>query len=85
MSFEMICRSPEQLAAGIRRKRKELGLTQAKLSIMTGLRQATIFAVESGEPGTEINTIFKILAALDMELVLRARTKGSIKDIEEYL
>jgi HTH-type transcriptional regulator/antitoxin HipB len=83
MNYEMICRSPMQLAAAIRRRRKELNITQVALGEKTGLRQATIFAVERGEPGTQIDTIFKIIAALDMELVNRNRTKGSIKDIED--
>ncbi len=81
MKYEMICRSATQLAAAIRRRRKELNMTQAVLGEKTGLRQATIYAVEKGEPGTQINTIFKILAALDMELANRNRTKGSTKDI----
>lgn len=83
MTQEMVCRSAMQLAAAIRRKRKALNFTQEKLSEMTGLRQATIFDVESGEGGTKIDTIFKILAALDMELVNRDRTKGSAQDIED--
>jgi HTH-type transcriptional regulator/antitoxin HipB len=83
MKFEQLSRSPSQLAAAIRRKRKELKITQEKLGEMTGLRQATIYAVEAGEPGTKIDTIFKILAALDMELVSRNRTKGSVQDIED--
>lgn len=81
--YELISRSPAQLGSAIRRKRKELHLTQAQLGNQTGLRQATIYAVEAGEPGTQIDTIFKILAALDMELVNRDRTKGSISDIED--
>lgn len=81
--YEMISRSPSQMGAAIRRKRKERKLTQTQLSELTGLRQATIFAVEAGEPGTQIDTIFKILAALDMELVSRDRTKGSAQDIED--
>lgn len=83
MNYEMICRSATQLAAAIRRRRKEINMTQAELGEKTGLRQATINAVEKGEPGTQIDTIFKILAVLDMELVNRNRTKGSPKDIED--
>jgi len=47
------------------------------------LRQATISKLETGEPGTRLSTLFDVLTALDLELVIRPRTKSSSRDIEE--
>jgi HTH-type transcriptional regulator/antitoxin HipB len=56
---------------------------QKDLAEKTGLRQATISRVEAGEPGTQLRTLFDILTALDMEVVVRPRTKASTDKIED--
>jgi HTH-type transcriptional regulator/antitoxin HipB len=81
--MEHIARTPKQLGTVIRRQRRALKLNQARLGEKTRLRQATISAVETGEPGTEIRTIFDTLAALDLELVVRPRSHASADDLED--
>ena len=76
-------RSPQQLGAALRRYRKKAGYTQAKVASRTQLRQATISALESGEPGTQLKTLTEVLAALDLELLVRPRRKSSSSDIED--
>ena len=44
----------------------------------TSLRPATIWGIEGGEPGTQLRTLFDILSPLDMEMVVRPRTKGLV-------
>jgi HTH-type transcriptional regulator/antitoxin HipB len=46
------------------------------------LRQATISALENSATNARLGTLFDTLAALNLELVVRPRTKGSTKDIE---
>jgi HTH-type transcriptional regulator/antitoxin HipB len=58
-------------------------LVQKDIAGKTGLRTATISTVEAGEPGTRLRTVFDILTALGMELVIRPRTKGSTDEIED--
>ncbi|ABC23242.1 transcriptional regulator, XRE family [Rhodospirillum rubrum ATCC 11170] len=77
----MIARTPKQIGAAIRRQRRKLALTQADLGEQTKLRQATVSAVEAGEPGTQIRTLCDILAALDLEFVIQPRTKASVDEI----
>jgi HTH-type transcriptional regulator/antitoxin HipB len=79
---EQIARSPEQVGAAVRRRRRSLGLTQRNLAEKTGLRQATISGVEVGGSGT-LRTFFDVLAALDMEVVVRPRTTVSNRKIAE--
>lgn len=76
-----IVRTPDQVGAAIRRQRKLKSLTQAQLGEKTHLRQATISALESGEGGVQLKTLTDVLAALDLELVVRERTV-STHDIE---
>lgn len=73
---ETIARLPKQLGAAIRRERRRQRLTQKQLSDKTRIRQATISLLESGECSAQLDTLLRILSALDMELVVRERTKA---------
>lgn len=77
-----IVRTPHQFGAAIRRQRKLQSLTQAQLGEKTHLRQATISALENGEGGIQLKTLTDVLAALNLELVIRERTAYT-RDIEE--
>ena len=81
--MEQIARTPKQIGDAIRRQRRKLGLNQATLGEKTNLRQATISTVESGEPGTQLRTLFDLLAVLDLELVVRPRGKARPDAIED--
>ena len=78
-----IVRTAKQIAAAVRRRRRALGLSQAGLGERTKLRQATISAIEGGAPGVRLGTLCDILAALDLEFVVRPRTKGKPAAIED--
>lgn len=77
--MDPIARNERQLAAALRRFRKSAGLTQADLAGKTRKRQATISNLEGGS-GT-LETLFAALTALDLELVLRRRTKSGAADL----
>lgn len=77
-----LARSPQQLGSIIQRCRKKLGLSQGQLGKMAGLRQETISLIESGNPATRLATILAVLAALDLEFQIAARSKRSAADIE---
>lgn len=80
---EQIARTPEQIGAAIRRHRRALGINQNDVSTKTHLRQATISELEAGEAGTQLRTLFNVLTALNLELVIRPRTKASTDKIED--
>lgn len=71
--METIVRLPNQLGAAVKRARRKKGYTQKDLGELTGLRQATISQLESGEVGAQLGTVLRVLAALDLELVIRTR------------
>jgi HTH-type transcriptional regulator/antitoxin HipB len=81
--MDAIARTSQHLGAAIRRSRKRAGLSQDDLGSKIGLRQATISKLEAGEPATRLQTLLDALTALDLELVVRPRTKGKTSDIED--
>ena len=80
--MDQITRTPKQLGAILRRRRKEIGLSQVVLASRIHLRQATISALENSSTDARLDTLFDALAGLDLELVVRLRTKGSAREIE---
>jgi HTH-type transcriptional regulator / antitoxin HipB len=77
-----IARTAAQIGAVVHRERRARGLTQAQLGTKIGRRQATISKLEKGEPATQLSTLFDVLAALNLELVIGDRTKASKTAIE---
>lgn len=71
---QVLARSPRQLGQALARMRGLRGTTQVAVAEAAGLRQSTVSSVESGAPGTELATVFALLAALDLELVVQQRT-----------
>ena len=69
--------SPENLGQALRSERKQKGLSQKAVGHSVGMEQHTISKIEKGNPGTELNTLFRLLAALDLELTIQARQKPS--------
>jgi HTH-type transcriptional regulator/antitoxin HipB len=81
--MEQVARTINQIAAAVRRERRLKEMTQAELSQKVKLRQATISRFETGEEGPSLQTLLDILAALNLELVIRPRTKASPKDFDQ--
>jgi HTH-type transcriptional regulator/antitoxin HipB len=81
-AMDQITRTPKQLGTVLRRRRKEVGLSQEALASRIHLRQATVSALENSATDARLDTVFDALAALDLELVVRPRTKGSAREIE---
>ncbi len=60
----------------MRRYRKQAGATQSSLAERIDKRQATVSSLESAGGGT-LETLFAVLSALDLELVIRPRTRNT--------
>jgi HTH-type transcriptional regulator/antitoxin HipB len=80
--MDNMARTPMQIGAVIQRQRRQSKLTQNQLGAKIKLRQATVSKLEAGEP-TLLGTLLDVLAALNLEMVIRPRTKGSPQDIED--
>ena len=80
--MNQIARTVGQIGVAVRRRRRALGWSQGRLGLKAGLRQATISALESGNPGTRLSTLTDVMAALELEVVIQERSKAP-KSIEE--
>ena len=69
-------KTPQQLGAVLQGYRKERGLTQADVGSKVGLAQKAVSKIELSPSQTAWSTIFKMLAALDLELVVRPKAKS---------
>lgn len=69
-------RSPKQFGALIHNARTRRNLTQQALADLVGTGQKTISRIENGHEGTKLETIFSLIAALDLDMQLAPRSKG---------
>lgn len=78
-----LARSPKEVGHAIREARKAQKLTQKDLAIRSGVWQETISKIENGLSGTKLETIFDLLSALKLEIIIDDRSKGSTKSFED--
>jgi len=63
-------RTPDQLGALLRSRRRALGLTQKSAGAKVGLKQATVSMIEADASRTSVASLYKLLSALELELSL---------------
>ena len=66
-----------QLGLALKSSRKSLSLTQAEAAVRVGLLPKTISALESHPESCAIESLLKLLAALDLELALSPKNTNS--------
>lgn len=71
-----VARTPAQLGPILKSVRAERGLTQKEAGAKVGLKQATVSAIESHSGRTSVETLYKLLSALGLELVVREKAVG---------
>lgn len=65
--------SPRGLADALQQARKQQNQTQKTIGELAGTKQSTVSAFETSPEHARIETLFKLLSALNMELVLESR------------
>ncbi len=78
-----LARSSKQLGLLIQRHRKARGLSQTELADLAGLRQELVSKIESGQPGSRLSSIYALLAALNLEMIIQPRTKSATDDMAD--
>lgn len=66
----MLIRSPKELALQIATQRKKLKLSQTTVGKSVGLKQQTVSDFEIKPEVTQLDTLFRILSALNLDLKL---------------
>ena len=67
----------------IARTTKDLGQALRAARKAKGVWQRTVSNIETGASGAKLDTIFDLLAALDLELRIVPRSKMSPRDLED--
>ncbi|MDO6612977.1 helix-turn-helix domain-containing protein [Shewanella sp. 1_MG-2023] len=63
----------KQLSAFLKDTRLNMKLPQAKVASSVGIRQDTVSSFEKNPDSTKVDTLFKILSALNLELDIKVR------------
>ncbi len=63
-------RAIRDVAATVRGRRQDLGLSQAELANRTGVSRKWIYEFEAGKPTAEFGLVLRVLEALGLGLVL---------------
>ncbi len=74
--MENIAYTADQLALILRAQRKGRKLTQKAAAKRVGLLPKTISALEAAPENSSIASLYKLLSALDLELVIRAKNRA---------
>jgi HTH-type transcriptional regulator / antitoxin HipB len=74
---EYSIKTPKQLGSVLAGYRKERNLTQRAAGEKVGLAQSVVSSLEKSPERAGLARIFKLLAALDLELVVRPREKSA--------
>ncbi|MBL8518742.1 MAG: transcriptional regulator [Betaproteobacteria bacterium] len=69
--MEYLALTPYQLAQVLRGYRRSRGLTQQDITAIGGPLQKTVSNLELAPERTSVESLFKLLSALNLELVLR--------------
>lgn len=74
MDRNAVIASPSQLASILRGRRDACDLTQKQAGAKVGLLPKTISVLESDPGRSSVASLFKLLSALDVELVLQPKS-----------
>ena len=80
MSSQFAVPTPTQLAQVLRGLRKTQKSTQADVASRGGLLPKTVSAIETHPANVTVESLYRLLSALDVELVVR--TKGDRRAAE---
>lgn len=68
----------EQLAQHLKAFRKARGLTQTQLAMHLGVTQSRVADIETNPGKVSLENLLKVLAALDVRVLLRDAAKGVV-------
>ena len=82
--LERVCalRRKTPFAAGVRARRRHLGLRQAELADLAGVSERFIYALESGKRSVQLDKVLNVLAALGLHLEVHRGARQTIEVTE---
>jgi len=79
----LLTRSPKDLALKVISQRKKLKLSQADVANLVGLKQKTISAFENKPESTKLETLFLILAAVNLDVRIADKNQKRVTEWKE--
>jgi HTH-type transcriptional regulator/antitoxin HipB len=70
-----VARIPRHLGLALKARRAKLKLSQARVGVKTGMKQDTISVLEIRTASSRISTLYRVLSALGLEIVVREKSK----------
>ncbi|MGM0569912.1 helix-turn-helix domain-containing protein [Marinobacter sp.] len=67
--------SPEMLAQALRNARIDHHLSQQSVAELVGIKQNTVSSFENHPESSRVETLFRLLSALNLELSIRERNQ----------
>jgi len=77
--MDYLAHTPDQLSKLLKSHRCNQHLTQAKAGAKVGLKQSTVSIIEDDAGRTGVDTLYKLLSALNLELVIRDKAPDTAK------
>jgi HTH-type transcriptional regulator/antitoxin HipB len=74
---ETVARTPQQLGQALRSRRAKLKLSQTDVGSRAGIKQDTVSTLEIHTPSSTVETLYKALSILGLELVVREKAQGT--------
>ena len=78
--MDVIARTPAQLGAALKSARTRRGLSQTDAAASVGLKQKTVSSLETVGARSTVDTLYKMLSALGLELVIRERGSNTPRE-----
>ncbi|MCC5791460.1 MAG: helix-turn-helix domain-containing protein [Legionellaceae bacterium] len=78
----MIISSAKDLALYLNDQRKQLKMSQSEVADLVGLKQDTISKFENSPDNSRIDTLFRILSALNLNMSLVEKEQVTHEEIE---
>lgn len=76
----MLILTPKDLAEFSNSQRKQRKLSQSQVGALVGLKQTTVSKFELKPESTQLDTLFRLLSALDLEINITPKHKQDASD-----
>jgi HTH-type transcriptional regulator / antitoxin HipB len=83
--MNQLVRSPKVLGNILQNARKKQGFSQTAFGEHINMHQSAVSMIEKGHSALKLDNLLSILAALDLDIVVVPRAKGSIEDFADML
>jgi HTH-type transcriptional regulator / antitoxin HipB len=75
--MDIVTRTPQQLGQSLKARRAKLKLSQTEVGAKVGMKQNTVSVLEISTSSSSVESLFKVISALGLELVVRDKLKAT--------